>query len=158
MKRIFLTAVFIAGASLALGQTAGKKPVPEKHSTAEQEVLQAENARIQAVVDRDTPALERMLADELTYTHSTGRVESKAGFIQDIRSGELTYVAIKHDDLRVRVYRDAAVLTGRSAMKVKSPRTQNQIQELDVLFLEVYTKRNGRWQQVAWQSTRLAPQ
>ncbi len=149
MKRI-LAFVLLATATWCVAQT--------KQSDAAQDVMQVENERVQAIVHADAAALSRILADDLTYTHSTGRTQSKAEFIRDIQSGELTYVAAKHEDVNVRLYGDAAVLTGRSAMKVKSPHTQNQTIDLDVRFLNIYAKRSGRWQQVAWQSTRIAPQ
>jgi hypothetical protein len=125
--------------------------------TPEKEVLRVENQRIQAVLRRDTAALEQLLADELVYTHSTGRVDSKAQFIHSIESGDLNYLAMKHSNFDARVYGDVAVLTGRSAVKVKSPHTGNQTADLDLRFLNVYAKRRGQWQQVAWQSTRIAP-
>jgi len=45
-------------------------------------------------------------------------------------------------------------VTGNAAGKVR-----NKGQDLDVnlLFLEAYVKQEGRWQLVAWQSTRAAP-
>ena len=149
MKRILIFAL-LASVTWSVAQT--------KPSAVEQEVLRVENARIEAILHADTAALERLLSDDLTYTHSTGRVDSKTSFIRSIQSGDLTYVAIQPDELRVRVYGDAAVLTGRSAMKVKSPRLQNQTLDLDVRFLIVYAKQDGHWRQVAWQSTRIAPQ
>jgi len=144
---VFLLAI---GATWSVAQTMEKTP--------ENEALRVENERIQAVLQRDTAALEQLLADELIYTHSTGRVDSKAQFIHSIQSGDLNYLAMKHSDLDARVYGEVAVLTGRSAVKVKSPRTENQIVDLDIRFLNVYAKRKGQWQQVAWQSTRIAPQ
>ena len=144
---VFLLAI---GATWSVAQTIEKAP--------ENEVLRVENERVQAVLQRDTAALEQLLADELIYTHSTGRVDSKARFIHSIESGDLNYLAMNHSNLDARVYGDVAVLTGRSAVRVKSPHTGNQIVDLDLRFLNVYAKRKGQWQQVAWQSTRIAPQ
>ena len=149
MKGILVFLLAIA-ATWSVAQTIEKTP--------EKEVLRVENERIQAVLHRDTAALEQLLADELVYTHSTGRVDSKAQFIHSIQSGDLNYLAMKHSNLDARVYGDVAVLTGRSAVKVKSPHTENQIVDLDLRFLNVYAKRNRQWQQLAWQSTRIAPQ
>jgi len=149
MKGILVFLLAIA-ATWSVAQTIEKTP--------EKEVLRVENERIQAVLHRDTAALEQLLADELVYTHSTGRVDSKAQFIHSIQSGDLSYLAMKHSNLDARVYGDVAVLTGRSAVKVKSPHTGNQIADLDLRFLNVYAKRKGQWQQLAWQSTRIAPQ
>jgi len=146
----FLVFLLAITAAWPVAQTIEKTP--------EKEVLRVENERIQAVLLRDTAALEQLLADELVYTHSTGPVDSKARFIHSIESGDLNYLAMKHSDLDARLYGDVAVLTGRSAVKVESPRTGSQIVDLDIRFMNVYSKRKGQWQQVAWQSTRIAPQ
>lgn len=159
MKRISVIALLaVAASSLAAAQTGAKKSGQNQQSKAEQEVLQVENARIQAVLQGDTTALDRILADDLVYTHSTARVDTKAQFLGSINSGDLKYESMKHDDLKVRVYGDAAVLTGRSAVKVSSPRTQGQTLSMEIRLISVYAKQNGRWQQVAWQSTRIAQQ
>ena len=127
-----------------------------KPGRAEQEVLQAESERVRAAIARDTAALDRLLADDLTYAHSTGSVDPKAQFIESIRTGSLQYISMELSEQAVRVYRDTAVLTGRSAVQVKSTRSGGEVQHFEIRFLTVYVKQGGRWQQVAWQSARIA--
>lgn len=136
------------------------KPAMEKESShgpgeAEREILQLENRRFDAMTRADATALDRILADELSYTHSTGRLDSKAAFIASLKSGQLKYESISTQDVRVRVIGDAGVVTGRALMKVRSGA---QSMSMLVRFTDVYLKRDGRWQMIAWQSTRLAQQ
>lgn len=115
-------------------------------------VRRAEDQRIAAMIKADLAALDTLLAEELTYTHSNGRVETKAQFLAALKSGDLRYEAIDREDLTVRSYGETAVFTGRATLRVKSKGQENRFL---VRFIDVYVKRNGRWQMVAWQSTRL---
>ncbi|HYG62121.1 MAG TPA: nuclear transport factor 2 family protein [Thermoanaerobaculia bacterium] len=119
---------------------------------AEADVRAADAQRFAAMVARDRQALERLLADDLTYTHSTGQVESKAQFLESIAAGGLVYQAIDPEEVAVRVYGETAVVTGRASLRVES---RGQALVLPVRFTSVYVRKDGLWRLAAWQSTRL---
>ena len=121
----------------------------------ETQVLDVLNHRISALLKNDFAALDALLDDSLLYAHSSGRVDTKASFLDSLRSGQLKYVAASLDDLRVRIYGSTALVTGRSRMTVESA---GQQRHLDLRFLDVYVHRNDRWRQVSWQSTRIQEQ
>jgi ketosteroid isomerase-like protein len=118
----------------------------------EADVRAADAQRFAAMVARDRAALERLLADDLTYTHSTGQVESKAQFLESLASGALIYRSIEPEEVAVRVYGETAVVTGRAVMRVEN---RGQALVLPVRFTSVYVRREGLWRLAAWQSTRL---
>ena len=120
-----------------------------------QDVREVERRRIQYLTGGDLTQLERLLSDDLIYTHSSGRVESKAQFLAALRSGEMKYEAMDHEDVQVRVYGDTAVLRGRSRVKLKS---KGEDRNFPLRFTLVYAKQEGQWRMVAWQSTRLPAQ
>src|ERR1700682_4539381 len=127
---------------------------PNSSSSKEEELRLAEQSRVEALVNSDVPRLEKLLGDDLTYTHSTGIKESKAEFIHRIPSGDLKYASIQHDnEVSVRLYGDTGVLTGTSRVKV---RARGQTLNLHIRFTEVWVKRGGSWQLAAWQATRIA--
>lgn len=119
---------------------------------AREDILAADARRFAAMIQGDLAALEGLLAEDLTYTHSTGQVETRIQFLESLRSGKLRYLAAAPSDVDVRVYGDTAVVTGRAEMKVSS-----QGQELTVTarFTEVWVKSGGAWKLAAWQSTRV---
>ena len=141
---------------LALGVVCAATGGQGKLAGAGQEIMQAESERVRAAIARDTAALDRLLSDDLTYAHSSGSVDTKAQFVESIRTGALQYISMEHSELAARVYGNTALLTGRSSMQVKSPRSGGEAQRFDIRFLTVYVKGGGRWRQVAWQSARLA--
>ena len=131
---------------------AASPPQGQSSAQAEQEVRELELRRFKALTDQDTAALDQILSDGLTYTHSSAHVDTKATYIALIRSGELKYVSIVPDELKVRVYGNAAVITGRAEFKSES---HGQAATMQLRFTDTYVRQNGRWQMVAWESTRI---
>lgn len=118
----------------------------------EADVRAAEAARIEATVANDFDALERLLGDDLTYTHSNAQVDTKKQFIDILRSGRTRYRSIEPADVTVRVFGSVAILTGRAQVAVLS---KGQPNEFALRFTSAWVQRDGRWQFVAWQSTRI---
>ena len=115
-------------------------------------ILRAEQQRIAALVNDDFAALDRLLADDLTYAHSSTVLETKAEYLASLRSGALKYTALTHEAQHVRLYGDTAVLTGLSTVDALS---QGKPGTVRLRFLIIYVQRRDQWQMVAWQSTRL---
>ena len=112
-----------------------------------------EDKRYEAMKRADREALEQLLADDLTYVHTSGRVETKSQFINSIESGEILYRSIDREDVQVRIYGSTAVVTGLANVTVE---LRGRVEHLRIRFIDVYVRQNGRWNMVAWQSTRLA--
>ena len=121
-------------------------------SSPEDSVLHMQKVRFGAMISGNKSTLENVLADELSYTHPTGKNEAKAEFITAITSHAVTYEAIEPEEVKARIYRGIAVVTGWARFKVK---TGNDRLSFRVRFTEVVEYRGGRYQLVAWQSTRL---
>ena len=146
MKRIFLAVIsFVCLLGLASAQT---------HRDAESQIRDLEQQRFQAMQHVDVASLNRILSDDLIYTHASGLQQTKAELIGVLGSGDFKYESITVEDTRVRVYDQAAVVTGRATMKIKSGQGE---QLFKLCYLDVYVKQDGRWQMVAWQSSRVAP-
>ena len=119
---------------------------------ARDDVRTAETRRFAAMSAGDLDTLASFLADDLTYTHSSGRVENKKEYLDSLRAGRLKYLSIAPEVTDVRVFGDAAVSTGRSAMKVSNGGQESSFR---IVFTDVWARRDGRWRMVAWQATRL---
>ncbi len=118
-----------------------------------QETLaQVEQRRFAAMVAQDVAVLAPILADELSYTHSTGETETKAQFLETIRSGRLRYEAFDVREVDVRFYGDVALLRGRLALRA---RAGDRPVQLDLRYTDAYVYREGRWQMLAYHSTRI---
>jgi ketosteroid isomerase-like protein len=115
-------------------------------------VLAAEDQRFTAMCHADTAALGRLLAADLTYTHTDGEQNTKDDFLRLLTSGALRYDSIAPEGRQVRVFESTAIVTGRSAMQVESG---GHAASFRIRYLAVYRFADGRWELVAWQSTRL---
>jgi len=119
---------------------------------AESAVLTVQARRFQAMTAADVAALNRILSDDLVYTHTTGLVDSKTSLAASIGSGKVNYVSLDPSDAMVRVYGETAVVTGQAAMRVIAGSQEHQ---LSIRFTEVYVQIDGDWKLVSWQSTRI---
>ena len=129
-------------------------PIGAQTAKADQQVLQAEKDRFAAMIKGDMAALERLLADDLTYTHSSALFESKAEFIKSVTSGKIDYVSIvpSESDWKVRVSGNTAIVNGVAAVNVID--TGKDL-KFKLRYTTVHTNRGGQWQLQAWQSTRF---
>jgi hypothetical protein len=115
-------------------------------------VKDLELSRFQAAEKNDLDTLGKLLADDLTYTHSTGVLETKEIFLGSLKSGKLQFKKIEPADLQVRVYGTTALINGTAKFSVVS---NGEAKEVHIRFTDVWASRAGRWQLVAWQSTKL---
>jgi ketosteroid isomerase-like protein len=123
-------------------------------STAEAAVRAAELARFKAMTAGDYAELGRLLGDDLIYTHSNALVDTKASYVESMTSGALKYESIEPADMKVRVYGTTAVITASAAItSVSKGQTQNN----KLRYTDVWVLRDGRWQMVGWQSTKIVP-
>jgi len=117
-----------------------------------QAIIDLDAKRMTAMAAKDVATLEAVLADDLIYTHSSARLDTKRSLIDAMVQGTTVYTGVEPSDVKAQDLGDTVVLTGIAQIKVVSNGTPNAF---GVRFTDVYTRRNGRWQMVTWQSTRL---
>ena len=116
----------------------------------EKEILAALDAYKQAVIQRDAAALSKVLADDLTYTHSSNKHEDKAAVLESLK-GPTHTEAIDFRDLKVRLYGNAAIVTGDGDFRNNSGGT---VSVVHLHAIHVFVKNSNSWQMVARQTTR----
>ena len=93
-------------------------------------------------------------ADDWVYTDFTGTVWDKPKYLAGF-TPEFSCEFWNSDDTKVRVYGDAAILTSHETMKgVDQGYDYSGQYRVTLIFI----KRQGRWEMVAGQGTRIAPQ
>ena len=86
---------------------------------AEAGVLAAYQAIQQAMIDKDIETLDRLYQDGTTFTHMSGKVQTKAEFFGEIADGTLNYYAYDIRNLKISVNGDEAVLTASVTLTAK---------------------------------------
>jgi len=112
-----------------------------------------EDRRTEAILKKDFKAIEELFADDMTYGHSTGATENKKVFLDNMRTGARAYTAIDRRDVKIRLYKNTALITGVAALK--GALNGNPVNIGDVRFLAIWIKEKGKWKFEAWQSTRV---
>lgn len=87
---------------------------------ADSEVRAFQVRRFDAMTRQDFAAVAAALGKDLTYTHTDGDTQTKAQFLQTLRAGDIAYDRIEPSAVEVRTYADMAVVTGRSAMHIRT--------------------------------------
>jgi ketosteroid isomerase-like protein len=152
MRDIRFGAALAALALLIFSPVVWARQSPAAATEAAVRALEAK--RTAAMVKADVASLATLLGDDLSYVHSSGVTDTKASFIGLLKSGDLKYRSIAESDVKVRVYGDLALLTGRALM-VSKRATQDEASH-DLYFTSVWAKTGGAWHFVAWQSTTAA--
>jgi ketosteroid isomerase-like protein len=151
MRCIFIMFVIIlAVSSLALGQT--KKA--GKDNVAAQEVKEMIAKYREALMRRDVVALDRIWSDDYLFTNADGALLTKAQRLANLKSGATGFESINsnEDEVNLRVYGDVVVVNSRVTLKgqYSGKKTSGQFRSL-----HVWVRREGRWQLVANQITRI---
>src|SRR5215217_2173259 len=120
---------------------------------AQQEVLQFERDACKAFLDADVAVLERVLTPDFTLTVSNGEVGTRAGEINELRTGKVHYDVFENCDMLARLYgSDTAVVLGKT--RVKGTADGKPFERL-VQFTDTLIKRDGRWQLAAGHVSRI---
>lgn len=146
VRTVGLAACLLSSCIAALGQTA------VSGRSREQEIKVLEHERNRAILNGDAATLERMTSDDYTFITLRGELRTKADVVKGFQSGTFKYDWRTISDLKVRVYGDTAIVTGRSTQKgTESGKDYSG----DYRFTRVYVKQKGRWVTVALQATRI---
>jgi ketosteroid isomerase-like protein len=151
MKRmaIAVCAVVLVLAVAVFAQTAPKP----KSGSAEQELLKLEQEWGDALVKPDLAFLDRILGEDYMFTSPEGEVLTKAQMLAELKSGEDVVSSVVNFDMKVRVYGNAAVVTGHSTDKetVKGKDISGEYR-----WTDTWIRKGGRWQCVADHASRVA--
>lgn len=129
--------------TVAVGQTSGVAA----------ELTQIEHRLVKAWLESDRKTVDSILASDWSVIDLTGHVLTKEQVMKELGSGDRRIESGSVDDLRVRVFGNTAVVTGRSEL---SGTYQGKRASVTQRFTDVFVKRNGRWQAVASQGTQVA--
>jgi uncharacterized protein (TIGR02246 family) len=151
MKRIIIAASVVVLVLTVAVQA--QTPVQTQTQSVEEEIKKLEKEIGHAWAARDVASYDRILADDYMWTDFDGTVWTKAQDLEDLKSGTVVNTSYAVDDWKVRVYGDAAVVTGRTTVKEtwKGKDVSGQYR-----YTDTWVKRGGRWQLVASHTSKIA--
>ena len=122
--------------------------------------LADDQADVDAVVDAlrkamlagDGAALKDLLADQLTYVHSSGKVENKTEVIDIVGGKKTVYKTIAIEDQKTSVTGTNAVVRHVFSGEAESG---GKVNPFKVGVMQVWQKQEGKWRLLARQAFRL---
>ena len=118
-----------------------------------EELIGLANEWDRAMVGNDAEAIGQYMADDWTIIGADGGVSDKATFLGLVKSGTLSHDVMESDDLKVRVYGDAAVVTARG---VSGGKYQGQAFREVERSSCVFVRQEGQWRCVLTHLSRIA--
>jgi uncharacterized protein (TIGR02246 family) len=150
MKRIAFVALIATGfLCLIPGPRAGKQD--DRDAKAEQEVRAVEKQRVDALLRGDVEILDKIWAEDFMQITYRGEYRNKRHRMAALKAGVVKYESITNDYDGVRIYGDAAIVTGIGTRKGQE---YNRKIAGQFRFTRVWVKKEGRWQLVHMHSTR----
>ena len=140
--RILITGVLAAVLPLAFGQS----------GSADNDVRKAEEAWAAAVKASDAPAVEKLLANDLVYTHSTGNVDSKTDYLSKMKAGTQKYTDLQYSGMKIRTFNGNTGVVNSQLRMIGA--TNGTPFDNTVYVIHVWVKQGGSWKLVAHQTTR----
>jgi ketosteroid isomerase-like protein len=109
-----------------------------------------EDRRYAAMVDADLDTLDQLLSDDVIYTHSDASVDSKASYLELLRSGRLRYDTLEHTTEAVVTRPGVTIVLGTMSGSIHM---HGGAKTLNSRVAAVWVAEDGRWRLVAFQPT-----
>ena len=160
-KLVFLlslavTAMLIActASTESASKPAAASPSASPAENIEQVIAKLEQEWVDIIMKNDIAGYDRIEADDYIFIASDGRISNKAQDLADAKANAYKPTKLTISNLKVRVYGETAVGTGTSDEQgtYKGKDTSGHY-----LYTDVWVKRNGKWQVVSTQGTKVEP-
>jgi ketosteroid isomerase-like protein len=105
-----------------------------------------------AMIDADKAGLQKLTSDLLSYGHSSGRVEDKTSFIENIVTGKSDFVTIDLTNQSIAVSGDAAIVRHTLSATTNDSGNPGSV-KLNILL--IWQKQKGTWKLLARQAVKV---
>jgi hypothetical protein len=119
----------------------------------QQAVAHAVDALTKAMLDVDRPKLEALTADQLSYGHSAGRIETKKQFVENLESRSAAFRRIELGDQTIALVDNEAIVRHLFTGETISP--SGQVTPVKIGVLQIWQKQGSDWKLLARQAYRI---
>ena len=145
-----LLGIMTAALQTSKAQARDSGAAQAKSGSVEQLLMQMERNWGEAIVQRNIAKIREIVAPDVLLTTPDGTAQSLDDDLAELQSGAFTADLYDSFDMKVKLYGDCAVVTGRTNLKgkYKGEEVQDQFR-----WTDTFVRRKGRWQIVASQAT-----
>lgn len=121
-------------------------------AAAEQDVAQAVDHLTQAMLKKNIPELQKLTAENLTYGHSSGKIQNKQEFIADIETGRSAFKTLEMQKQTITLSGDTALVRHHfSAQALKG----TEVIPTEIENFQIWQKQKGHWLLVGRQAFKF---
>jgi hypothetical protein len=121
-------------------------------SVDEKAVAERVESLRKAMISPDRQILQELTADQLSFGHSTGLVEDKSLFVDDLVKGKFVFKTINISDQTISISGNAAIVRNHFTAETFN---NNSPAKVDIITLMIWQKQNGIWKLLARQGVRI---
>ena len=151
-KQMILAAATAVTLAALAGCSTGAAATGSSASAEQAVAAAAEKLRV-AMIDATPAALTALVADDLSYGHSGGRVDTKDSFIGDLIAGKSDFVTIAITDQTIKVVGNTAIVRHTLTADTNDSGKPGKVQ---IKILGVWQQQGGQWKLLARQAVRVA--
>jgi len=96
------------------------------------------------VVEKNTTALDKLYAADFVFSHGSGRVEGKEGWLKSVAKGG--FLLRQHDSVIVEMHTGIAIVRGKLSVQKKN---KEKTDRYHLKYTRVYAYRNNSWQLIS---------
>lgn len=146
MKRLLLFILIVPFLNFVSAQKTKEESATEKF------VLKLHETKFRWMVNKKLDSLNAILDERIIYVHSNGWVQNKKEIIEDLKSGKLIMNSVTVSEAVARVYKGFVIINGKGVFNVI---VDGNAVEINLLYTEVYAKREKGWLLVSRHATKL---
>lgn len=121
-------------------------------SSDESDVAAAVDKLTQAMLHKDIAQLEALTAENVTYGHSSGKIQDKKAFIADIETGRSAFNRLEMQKQDITMSGDTALVRHHfSAEAVNS----GKVTPTEIENFQIWQKQDGKWLLIGRQAFRF---
>ena len=151
-KQMILAAATAVTLAALAGCSTGAAATGSSASAEQSVAAAAEKLRV-AMIDPTPAALTALVADDLSYGHSGGSVDTKDSFIGDLIAGKSDFVTIAITDQTIKVVGNTAIVRHTLTADTNDSGKPGKVQ---IKILGVWQQQGGQWKLLARQAVRVA--
>lgn len=137
IKKLFVFTAIIFTVNMSFGQTT--------------EVAEAVTKLNKLMVTPDSVALDRIILNNLSYGHSSGKVETKQQFLQSLLSGSSDFVDIVLTDQTIIIQKKTALVRHTLSAKTNDKNIPGNVK---LHILQIWSKEKGGWKLLGRQAVK----
>ncbi|HWT69208.1 MAG TPA: nuclear transport factor 2 family protein [Pseudomonas sp.] len=121
-------------------------------STSDKDVAQAVDHLTDAMLHKNIAQLQALTAENLTYGHSSGKIQDKKAFIDDIETGKSAFKTLEMQNQTITVSGDVALVRHHfSAQAIKG----SDVVPTEIENFQIWQKQGGKWLLVGRQAYKF---